>query len=124
MCIEPSRVFYNNKYSNHLPEFELKHKFDIDIHRIETAISKELSIIVGDYSDDYIDYTYDLFSKMMTDCWKIAKKNTGSELLGSLIYGTGGIDYDLDTGESIDDFHTEEHFKSKGVVIEKDLENQ
>jgi hypothetical protein len=122
LSIEPSRIFYNEKYSNYVPEFELNYEFDINIDAIGTAILKELKITVNNYDDYDESYTYDLFSKMMTECWKIAKQKTSSELLGSLEYGSGGIDYDLDTGESIN-FTTKEHYENKGIVIEKDLEN-
>lgn len=120
---EPSRVFHNEKYSTYMSDFELKHKLDIDISGIETAIFDELNIIVGDYYDEYSDYTYDLFSKMMFECWEKAKQKTGSNLLGSLDYGSGGIDYDLDIKESIDGFNITEHYKKRGIVIERDLEN-
>ncbi|PKH50943.1 hypothetical protein CXF68_09715 [Tenacibaculum sp. Bg11-29] len=123
LCAEPSRLFHNDKYSKYIPEFELRHEFDIDIDRIETEILKELNVLSGDYYDEYSDYTYDLFSEFMFECWKIAKQKTSSKLLGSLDYGSGGIDYDLDTKEGIDDSKIKEHYKNRGITIEKDLES-
>lgn len=118
---EPSRTFHNEKYSKYVPEF--KHEFNINIYEIETAILKDLNITVGDYDDIDESYVYDLFSKTMVECWKIAKQKTNSDLLGSLDYGTGGIDYDLDTGENIDEFNINHYYKNKGVKIEKYLED-
>ncbi|WP_422091818.1 hypothetical protein [Tenacibaculum ovolyticum] len=123
LCAEPSRLFHNEKYSEYLPEFELKHEFNINIHEIEYAIFNDLSILVGDYYDDYAEYTYNSFSEIMFKCWETAKQRTNSKLLGSLDYGTGGVDYDLDTGESINDFDIVEHYKNRGITIEKYLDN-
>ncbi|MBU2928199.1 hypothetical protein [Winogradskyella psychrotolerans] len=123
LSAEPSRVFHNEKYSKYVPEFKFEHEFNIDIHEIETAILKDLNITAGDYDDVDESYVYDLFSKMMVECWKIAKQKTNSDLLGSLDYGTGGIDYDLDTGESIDEFNIKQYYKNKNIKIERYLED-
>lgn len=123
LSAEPSRIFHNEKYSKYVPEFEFNHEFNINIYEIETAILKDLNITVGDYDDIDESYVFDLFSKMMFECWKIAKEKTNSNVLGSLDYGTGGIDYDLDTGESIDAFNISHYYKNKGIKIEKYLED-
>ena len=123
LIAEPSREFYTNKYANYVREFEWRYEFEIDISAIEHAIYKELNITIGEYSDDTGMYTYELFRKLMIECWSIAKKNASTTLLGTLLYGTGGIDYDLETGESIDWVNLEEHYKKKGIIIEKDSED-
>ncbi|WP_405299651.1 hypothetical protein [Kordia sp.] len=121
LCAQPSSTFYADKLATYVKEFQLRHEFEIDIYKIESEIYNEFNITVGEYSDEYTNYTYDLFSQLLFDCWKVAKKNTDSPILGTLEYGSGGIDYDLDTGESIH-FHIEDHYKNKGIFIEKDVD--
>lgn len=123
LSVEPSRTFHNEKYSNHEPEFKFKHEFTIDIDKIESAMLSELNVNVGDYYDDYEEYTYDLFSEMMFECWNKAKQKTNSTLIGSLIYGSGGINYDLDARTSIDVLDIGQYYKNKGIKIEKHLED-
>ncbi|MEM6721857.1 MAG: hypothetical protein AAF611_21190 [Bacteroidota bacterium] len=121
ISVEPARTFYDQALSKHVSELDMKHTFSLAPSDVLSAILEELNVTYEDFIEIFPN-THGLFAQLATECWATAKSKTNSNILGFLMYGSGGIDYDLETGKRIDDAELEVYYENKGIYIEKDAE--
>ena len=125
---EPNSDIYNSLKTVYIPEIHLKDYSFFDVEEVVREILDENSIDYINYlNNDFLDIAffwenqYELEMKFIIQCWKSAKMNTNSKIIGILQSSdASGYIYNLDNGIRIEEIEIEKYLREIGCIIEKE----
>ncbi|MFD0991041.1 hypothetical protein ACFQ1R_13110 [Mariniflexile jejuense] len=130
LFVEPCYAFYSNEYTIDRPELELEDYDYFDLEDLARNVLDESGI---DYSDldqnnrfdlaEFWENKAELEKTFIFNCWKKAKSQTESKLIGFLDASdySGGT-YDLNNGKSLweDKIEIDDYLDKLGIKINKE----